>query len=274
MLDIKYSLDELMNQIIGVLPKLGLSLGFFFLTLWIASFVAKIIRSPMERRDVDPELILLSQLITKWVIRVLGMVIAVEILAAGTLTSLIAGLGIAGFTIGFALQDVAKNFIAGILLLLQQPFNIGESIEVAGFGGTVLDISLRTTEIRTWDGRNVIIPNADVYVSPIVNFSKAPRRRVEITVGIDYESDLDQVTRTALGAIQKIPGVLEEPAPSVMFKNFGESAIEFSAYCWVDTKEIGLNEATDAGIKEIKDAFAQQDIKIPFPTRTVLSTTI
>ena len=164
MLDNKYSLEELMNQIIGVLPKIGPSLGVFFLTLWIASFVAKIIRSPMERRDVDPELILLLQLITKWVIRVLGMVIAVEILAAGTLTSLIAGFGIAGFTIGFALQDVAKNF--------------------------------------------------------------------------------------------------------------GESAIEFSAYCWVDTKEIGLNEATDAGIKEIKDAFAQQDIKIPCPTRTVLSTTI
>lgn len=274
MLDIKYSLEELMNQIIGVLPKLGLSLGVFFLTLWIASLVAKTIRSPMERRDVDPELILLLQLMTKWVIRVLGMVIAVEILASGSLTSLIAGLGIAGFTIGFALQDVAKNFIAGILLLLQQPFNIGESIEVAGFGGTVLDISLRTTEIRTWDGRNVIIPNADVYISPIVNFSKAPRRRVEITVGIDYESDLDQVTRTALGAIQKIPGVLEEPAPSVVFKNFGESAIEFSAYCWVDTKEVGLNEATDAGIKAIKDAFAQQEIKIPFPTRTVLSTII
>lgn len=271
MLDINYSLDDLLTQIIEFLPTLGLGIGLFLLMLWISSLVARRIRKPLERRDVDPELIVLLQLLTKWGLRVLGFVIAVEIITSGTLGSLIAGIGVAGFTIGFALQDIAKNFIAGILLLLQQPFNIGDAIEVGDYAGTVLKITLRTTEIRTWDGRYVLIPNGDVYVSPLVNFSKAPNRRIEITVGIDYDSDLNKVTRTAMEAIKEIPGLIDDPEPSILFGTFSDSSIDFTAYCWVDTEQTGLADAVDAGIRLIREAFRREGIEIPFPTRTILS---
>ncbi len=102
------------------------------------------------------------------------------------MTAFLTGLGILGFTVGFALQDVMKNFAAGVLLLLQKPFRVGESISVAGFDGTVTAIDLRSTEIRTFDGRIVILPNADVLNHAIVNFTRSAHRRIELPVSVAY----------------------------------------------------------------------------------------
>lgn len=266
-------MEEFLSQIVAFLPQLGLGIGVFLLTLIVSNWIGSLVAKQLRRREVDGELIILLQMLSKWSIRILGIMIALEMIMPGRFGSLIAGLGIAGFTLGFALQDVAKNFIAGILLLLQQPFNIGESIEVSGYSGTVLNISLRTTEIRTSDGRYVIIPNGDVFVSPIVNFSKAASRRLEISVGVAYDTDLDQVARVAIEALNKIPGLLDDPAVSVMFQNFGDSAIEFTAYCWIDTAKVGLGDAKDAGVKVLKKAFEHNGIDIPYPTQKVISAT-
>jgi small-conductance mechanosensitive channel len=265
------SLDTIVNGIVAFLPRLGLAILVYLAARMISAWVSKILRRSMEQRDHDPELIVLLEMITRWSILALGVVLSLEQLAPGRFTGLIAGLGIAGFTIGFALQDVAKNFVAGILLLIQQPFGIGDAIEVAGYGGTVVDISLRSTDLQTWDGRHVLIPNGDVFVSPIVNFSRGTHRRVQISVGVAYDSDLDKVTRVALDAIKNAPGLLQDPAPSVIFSTFSDSAIEFSAYYWIDTDIASLGIAQDTGIKAIKDSFARESIEIPYPIRTVIT---
>jgi small-conductance mechanosensitive channel len=124
--------------------------------------------------------------------------------------------------------------------------------------------------MRTLDGRFVSIPNGDVFVNPLINYSKAPRRRVEITVGVGYESDLDQVTKLALDLVRDIPGVLEDPAPSVIFTGLGASAIEFSLYYWVDTEQGNLSKAKTMGIKRIVGSFEEAGIEMPFPTQTIL----
>jgi small-conductance mechanosensitive channel len=265
------SLDTIVNGIVAFLPRLGLAILVYLAARMISAWVSKILRRSMEQRDHDPELIVLLEMITRWSILALGVVLALEQLAPGRFSSLIAGLGIAGFTIGFAMQDVAKNFVAGILLLIQQPFGIGDSIEVAGYGGTVVDISLRSTDLRTWDGRHVLIPNGDVFVSPIVNFSRGTHRRVKISVGVAYDSDLDKVTRVALDAIKNVPGLLQDPAPSVIFSAFSDSAIEFSAYYWIDTDVASLGIAQDTGIKAIKNSFSRELIEIPYPIQTVIT---
>jgi small conductance mechanosensitive channel len=266
------SFDNIVDNIVAFLPRLGFAILVYLAARTISSWMTKLIRQAMERQERDPELIVLLEMLTRWGILALGIVLALEQLAPGRFSSLIAGLGIAGFTIGFALQDVAKNFVAGILLLLQEPFEIGDAIEVAGYSGTVLDISLRSTDLRTWDGRHVLIPNSDIFVSPIVNFSRAASRRVQITVGVAYDTDLDKVTRIALETLKDVPGLLQDPAPSVIFSTFGDSAIEFSAYFWIDTDTVALGTAQDSGIKAIKTAFEREGIEIPYPTRTVIST--
>jgi small conductance mechanosensitive channel len=264
------SFDELLNQIVDFLPRLGLGVGVFLIALWLSSCIARWVGRTMAKRKMDPEMIVLLQLLVRWGLRIIGMVIALEMIAPGRFSSLVAGLGIAGFTIGFALQDVAKNFVSGIILLLQQPFDIGDSIEVSEYGGTVLAISLRTTEIKTWDGKHVLIPNGDVLTSPIVNYSKASRRRIEITAGIASDSDLDRVTRVAIDAVRDIPGLLEEPSPQVVYTNFGDFAIEFTLYFWIDTSEIGFLDAQNMGFMRLKRDFQREGIEMPFPTRTVL----
>jgi small-conductance mechanosensitive channel len=249
---------------------LGLSLLIFIVGLLIASWAARATVKALKLRKVDDELIVLFRMIVRWGIVILAFYFAAETLAPGQLTAFIAGLGIAAFTVGFALQDVAKNFFAGILLLLQQPFEIGDTIEVAGYTGNVLNITLRSTEMRTSDGRFVSIPNADVFVSPIVNFTQAPRRRVELAIGVAYDSDLDQVSRTAIAAIQDIPGLLDDPTPSVTFNNFGDSAIGFSLFYWLDMAEIGFGDGQTLGIKAVKQAFEIAGIEMPYPTQTIL----
>jgi small-conductance mechanosensitive channel len=265
------TLENIANGLLDFLPRLGTAILVYLIARLVSASATRLIRRSMEKQNRDPEIIVLLEMLTRWGILALGIVLALEQLAPGRFSSLIAGLGIAGFTIGFALQDVAKNFVAGILLLIQQPFEIGDAIEVGGYGGTVLDISLRATEMRTWDGRRVYIPNGDIFVSSIVNFSRALRRRVDIIAGVAPDSDLNQVARIALETIKEsVDGVLDDPAPQVVFSQFGESTIDFKALYWIDTGEAGVLQAQDEGVRAIKEAFEREGIDMPYPTRTIL----
>jgi small-conductance mechanosensitive channel len=265
-----FSFEDVLNQIVEFLPRLGLGIGVFLLSVWISNLTARLVRRSMERRGLEPEVIILFRLLIRWGFRVFGLVIGLEMIAPGRFGSLIAGLGVAGFTIGFALQDVAKNFVAGIILLWQQPFEIGDTISVGEYTGNVLGISLRTTEMQSLDGRHVLIPNGDVLTSPIENFTKPTRRRIGITAGISSDSDLDHVTRTALQAIEEVPGLLEDPAARVVYKNFGDFAIEFTCYYWINTQQYDFLDAQNAGFVGIKEAFEREKVEMPYPIQTVL----
>lgn len=263
------SLQELMDAVIAALPKLFFALLIFLAARLISNWVTRALRRTMERREMDREMIVLLEMLTRWGILSLGVVLAIEQIAPGKISALLAGLGIAGFTIGFALQDVAKNFIAGILLLLQQPFDIGDGIEVGDHSGTVLGISLRATELRTWDGLYVVIPNADVYMSSITNYSRAPRRRIGFMLHVALGTDLELVTTTVLAALKDFPSVLDEPAPQVVFSAFGGSSLDFQVYYWIDTGSTDFMESQDAGGKRIDQALARAGIKTAIPAMEV-----
>ncbi|MGD2252632.1 MAG: mechanosensitive ion channel [Anaerolineales bacterium] len=265
------ALAGLKDSLLAFLPRLAAGGVIFLAALILSSWASRVVSKAMERRKRDQELIVLLRMLTRWGILSLGIVVALEQVTGGKLGGLIAGLGVAGFTLGFALQDVAKNFVAGILLLLQQPFEIGDSIEVAGYGGKVENITLRTTELLTWEGLHVLIPNGDVFVSSIVNYSHADKRRAELRIGVAPDTDLEQAARVALDAVSEIPGVLQDPKSQVVFDNFAESAIEFTLYYWADLKSVGFSEAKDAGLRAIKTAYAREEIEMPYPTVTVLT---
>ena len=263
-------LAQLLERALLFLPKVIAAVILFIITLYVAALLAKAVRRVAQARQVDPELTKLFSRITRWGVITTGALWALQIVDQNII-GFIAGLGIAGFTIGFALQDITKNFVAGILLLLQQPFDVGDAIKVVGYEGFVIEVSLRATELRTFDGLHVTIPNADVYINPITNYTRADKRRVALEVGVAYDSDLDKVTTTALDAIRRVPGViLDAPAPSVVFKTFGDSAILFTLYYWIDLSQTGVFPATDMGVKLLKAAFERENIEIPYPLRTVL----
>lgn len=267
-MNMKNLLVQWQADLSALLPKLAVALLIFLVSLYLAKLVSGMLLRVLEQRKVNSGAERLVSETVRWSIIVYGSVMALQQFA--DVTAFLAGLGILGFTVGFALQDVMKNFAAGVLLLLQKPFRIGDNISVAGFDGTVTAIDLRSTEIRTFDGRTVIAPNADVLNHAIINFTRSVNRRVELPVGVTYGSDLEQVQNLAMEAIGQVPGLLADPAPQVVFRNFGDSSINFTIFYWVDTAQIGLFAAQDAGLKLIKRAFQEQGIEIPYPIRTVM----
>lgn len=252
-------------------PKVIAAVVIFLVMLYLAGWVAKWIRRTGERRRWDSELTLLMTRLGRWGTIALGVIWALQQVDFN-LTAFLAGLGIVGFTIGFALQDISRNFVAGMLLLWQQPFNIGDSIQVTGYSGTVTDISLRATEIRTFDGLLVLIPNADVYTNPITNLTKVPQRRLALKAWAPYGEDLERAGQVALQAIQEVPGLaLADPAPAVVFESFADQSVAFTLYYWIDTAATGFNAAQDQGVKAVKAAFEAAGIALAMPVRAAVA---
>jgi small conductance mechanosensitive channel len=266
------SLQEILVDFLTFLPDFVAGLAIFVMSLYSAGLLSRIIQAALTRRQVETEIVLVVMKISRWTIILLGTFAALQQVGFNV-SAFLAGLGILGFTIGFALQDISKNLIAGLLLLLEQPFNIGDIIEINDFLGRVLQIDLRTTEILTLDGQNVMIPNGDVFSSPIKNYSRNPKRRLDLTVGVAYGSDLELVRKTTVAAVEGVEGILREPAPKVVFRNFGESSIDFVLYFWIDFSDSSVLRPLnvyDAVITNINQAFIEQGIEIPFPIRTVM----
>ena len=261
--------EVLVERALIFVPKLLFAIIVFLLSLYIANWTFRLVRRALTARKMDPELTLLLSRLSRWTVIILGIIAALQQVNFNV-TSFVAGLGLVGFTLGFAFQDIAKNFIAGVLLLLQQPFDIGDAIEVAGYGGTVTDIEIRSTTIRTWDGKHVIIPNADVYTGVITNFSRSPKRRLELEVGVGYGSNLEEVTALVKQAIAGVEGVQTDPAPVVSFHTFGDSSVNLTVYFWVDTAAVGLLDARDQAVKRVKAALDGAGVDIPYPVTTVL----
>jgi small-conductance mechanosensitive channel len=266
-------LNEQLQGLIDRLPEL-LSQSItaaliLLLAIILSTWLGRAVASAAKRQQADATLQTILRRITRWGILILGGILAAEQVIPNV-TSLLAGLGIAGFTIGFALQDVAKNLIAGILLLLQQPFDLGDLIEVSGFTGRVEAIQLRTTDLRAVDGRFVTIPNADVYASPIINYSRAPARRIDLTIPNAYGVKLDQARQVATSAFTNIDGLLQDPPPEITFRTLGDSYLQLSVQFWADMKAVGCYAAVDAGVRALESTFATENLEIAPPAAVSL----
>ncbi len=268
--DLSGVLEQFIADAIAFIPDLNASLIIFVLRIYLAGLFSRLLVRWLKKREVDQELVKVLETVTRWSLYILGTTMALNQIGFN-LTAFLTGLGILGFTVGFAIQDVSKNFIAGLLLLIEQPFDIGDTIEVKGFGGVILDVDLRATEMRTLDGRIVQIPNADVFTSPIINYSRAERRRLTLAVGVAYGSDLEQVRNEALSAIGSVTGVLEDPAPQVIYNNFGGTTIDFELRYWIDTVHTDYFTAQDNGYVALEQAFRAAGIDMPYPTQVVIN---
>jgi small conductance mechanosensitive channel len=254
------------NFLIGI-PNLLTALAIFIVGVYAGRGLSRVVRRVLERRKA-PEGVtqLLADLTRVSVITISGITALQRFF---DVTAFLAGLGIIGFTVGFALQDVMKNFAAGVILLIQQPFEVNEVIGTAGFDGTVLQINMRSTDLKALDGRIVSIPNAEILAHPIVNYTRAERRRVELAVGVAYDTDTETARRLVLDAVRQTPGFVPEPAPMVVFSNFGDSALELNVYFWIDTARTNLLTAKDAAFSLIKNTLDEARIEIPFSLRAV-----
>ncbi len=260
-------LRQLLDQIIASIPNFLTALVILLLSLYVARLLGNLLRNALYKRNTSPGVTHLLAQTLRWIIITFGLISALQ--RFFNVTAFLAGLGILGFAVGFALQDVMKNFAAGIILLIQQPFKEGDAITIADYDGTVLSIDLRTTEIKTFDGRIVILPNADVLSHAIVNYTRADRRRVELPIGVAYNSNPEKVREIILDLVQSVPGFVSDPVSQVAFHTFSDSSIDLTVYFWIDTKLTNPVVAKDAAVTRIKEAFEKQRVEIPRPIRTV-----
>lgn len=187
-----------------------------------------------------------------------------------TVTSLLAGAGIIGLALGFAFQDITANFISGVLLAFRKPIQVGDIIQAKDFTGMVEKIDLRITMIRTFQGLHVIIPNKDVFQSPVTNFTKTNERRIDLKVGVSYAEDLEEVKKIAIDSVSALPYLLPGKKVELHYSEFGDSAINFVLMIWVNyPDEPGYLRARSDAIIAVKKAFDKHGITIPFPIRTM-----
>ena len=263
-------LDQFLAFFIAATPRLLTALVIFVLSLYLARLLSNVLRRVLQRRRAPAGVVQLLGQLTLWSIIVAGVITALQQFLE--VTAFLAGLGILGFTVGFALQDIMKNFASGIILLLQQPFHVGETIGVKGFDGTVLAIDLRATEMKAADGRVVILPNAEVLANPIINFSRSHERRVEFTLNLSHTTEPQTVRRIVLEAIQNVEGHVDTPEPVIVFNSLTDHALELNVNFWIDVSKNDPLHAKDTVLLYVKSVFNEQGIEIPHPIQAVFST--
>jgi len=270
MSEITSKVGEYYHTFLIALPSIIIAILIVVIGWIVARLVHKMVVQGMQRSKIDQQATLVVSQIVYYSIFTIAFVTALAELGVNV-SALVASLGIAGLTIGFALQDVSKNFVAGILLLIQQPFKVGDTIEVSGYTGKVRSIDIRATEMQTLDGLIVIIPSGEVFVSPIVNFSRATQRKLEFQVGVSYEKDQEQARQVALDTLLALPGVLREPAPQANFQAFSNYSVQLTLSFWVDPKKTDLVAKKDEAVKAVQEAFKQAGIEIPYQSPVTVS---
>lgn len=261
--------DTFVEGFILGIPNLVTALVIFIASLYLARILSNTLRRVLNKRKAPAAVTHILAQLTLWTIIVAGLITALQ--RFFNVTAFLTGLGIFGFTVGFALQDIMKNFAAGILLLLQQPFHVGELIGVKGYDGTVTGIDLRSTEIRATDGRVIILPNAEILANPIINYSRANQRRVDINVNLPQDCEPKTVRRILLEAVQNVEGFVNIPEPVFVFNSLTNSAMELNASFWVDVTRNDPAHAKDTALLKIRSAFGEEGIEIPHPIQAVYS---
>ena len=257
-------IDALIEFTLNLLYATAIILLSFLLSGWARTRIERL----AERHPrLDPTLFGFLASMVKYLILAMGAIFVLNRFGIQT-TSLVALIGAAGLAIGLALQGTLSNFAAGVMIILFRPFRVGHYIEAGSEAGTVRQIALFFTELRTYDGLQIIVPNSDIWSSAIKNYSVNATRMIDLTIGVAYTADLKTAQATMLRLAKADPRVLAEPAPFIKVKELGESSVDFTFRVWTKSDDWW---ATKCDLTQaIKEAFDSEGVGIPFPTRTLV----
>ncbi|MDQ3022139.1 MAG: mechanosensitive ion channel family protein [Bacteroidota bacterium] len=227
-------LNNFWQRFLKILPSLSISIIVLIIFLLLGNNVSNFFRKRLYAKSND---ILLSNFlgkISKWVFMIVGFVISMEVLGLATVASgIIAGAGISAIVIGLAFKNIGENFLSGLLLAFNRPFNVGDLIETSGYTGTITSLDFRTTNIKTENGQNVFIPNSLILNNPLKNISREGLRRFDFIIQIDYNNDIQKAKDLILSAVNDVKEVLKDPAPAVVVDQL-TTVVNVKTYFWID----------------------------------------
>ena len=258
------------EQTLALVAEYGLNFMAALITIiigvWASRRASQVVRDWLTRTSrIDKTLAPIMAALVRYAILMLTAVVTLGNFGVET-TSIIAVLGAAGLAIGLALQGTLSNVAAGLMLLFLRPFKIGDWVEVAGVSGSVREIGLFTTIIDTFDNVYISVPNSAIWTSNIINHAKYGTRRLDLDIGVSYDSDLDEV-ETAIMELADDPRVLAEPAPRFLVVSYGDNAINVRLRAYAEYDDFfDLYWDLNRRLKGVLDA---RSIDIPFPQRVV-----
>ncbi len=264
-------LQEWLNTAIKMLPNLVMAILILLAFVLIGKVIRRFTDRLLGRVTDNQSLQSLASSVMYVIVIAIGTFIALSVLNLdGAVTSLLAGAGVIGLALGFAFQDIAANFISGTMMSVRKPFNEQDLIETKDYFGVVQKIHLRTTELKTLQGQQILIPNSEVFKNPIINYTRWGKRRVDLSVGVTYDTDLPFAKKIAKEAVEALEGI-DSDNITIFYTEFGGSSINFTIRYWINfsNSQAVYFEALDKGVIAIKKAFDENDITIPFPIRTL-----
>ncbi len=269
---VKPTLQSLEKKFYGLIARLPLLLvafvvaaGFIVLAKLVASrdrLFGRLVRNAFVRS-------LLQQAVGTLIV-ILGLVTALDLLdATGVVGAILGAAGIVGLAIGFAFKDTVENYIASILMTLRQPFGPNDHMLIGDHEGRVVRLTSRATILMTLDGNHVRIPNADVFKSTMVNYSRNPRRRFQFDVGVGTTDDLVEATTLAVDTLSAMEGVMDDPKPEAQVLELGDSNVQVRVFGWVDQDAYDFMRVRSEAVRLVKTAFDDAKVSMPEPTYNV-----
>jgi small conductance mechanosensitive channel len=226
---------RIINGFFALLPEILIAIIIFLVFFFVSRGINRLIRRVLDRKPQHENLALVLGRLAQWVILLVGIFIALIIVIPSLTASDFVGLlGITSVATGFAFSDILQNFLAGILILLTEPFDIGDQIIVGDFEGTVENIETRATGIKTYDGRRVVIPNAQLFTQSVTVNTAYETRRLETEFYVVAATDVQKAKQVSLDAIKGAEGVLNDPPPEVLAVGFESAGVTLHARWWVN----------------------------------------
>jgi small conductance mechanosensitive channel len=259
-------LDMVQTTGVDLAINIVTAIVIFYLGKWVTNLLTKGVQTLMQKQEVDKTLETFVGNLVRTVLMVFVVIAAIGAVGVQT-TSLIAVLGAAGLAVGLALQGSLSNFASGVLIVLFRPYKVGDWVEAAGISGSVVEVQILTTILKTGDNKQVIVPNSQIMGSIITNYSANDTRRVDLVIGVSYDDDLDKTRETLEELVAADDRILEDPAPTIAVSALADSSVNFVVRPWVKTENYwGVTfDLTEA----IKKRFDKEGISFPFPQQDV-----
>ena len=248
------------------LPKLALGLIILFGGWWFIGRLVKWLEKKLKLTKVELTLVPFLCSVTRFSLRILLLVSVASILGIAT-TSFVTILGAGSLAIGLALQGSLSHFAGGVIILFFKPFKVGDIIEIDGVKGTVQSITILYTMISTPDDNTAVLPNGQVANNKVLNFTKENNRRIDLSVGIAYNQDIDKAKKVIAEALHSVPSILKDPEPFIGVLGFGDSSVNIAFRPY--SKSVDYMEAYFAANEAVKKALDSHQIEMPFPQRDV-----
>ena len=262
------------NDVVEMIKTSGVEFGInlvtaiaiFYIGRMIVGLLMRGLSKVMQAQDVDKTLQTFVTNLVRMILLTFVIIAAIGALGIQT-TSFIAILGAAGLAIGLALQGSLSNFASGVLIVMFRPYKVGDFVEAAGISGSVEEVQILTTVLKTGDNKKVIVPNSQVMNSIITNYSANDRRRVDMIIGVSYGDDLDKVRSTLEKLVAADDRILDDPACTIAVSALADSSVNFVVRPWVKTADYWgvMFDLTEA----IKKRFDKEGISFPFPQRDI-----